>query len=254
MRISAQAFHAPKAGNQESEYEDALCPEVPLIGEKGSVFRFAVGDGATETSFARIWAKQLVRAFCKGKLEGDEFPLSMRSLRERWLKFVSKKAMPWYMEEKVRSGAFAAVVGLALHDSTEGDEEGMWRALAIGDCCVFQVRRRKLVTSFPIQSSCQFNSSPLLLSSRGALDQDDSQAILTMCGTWRKGDAFYLMSDAVACWFLTQVEKGRVPSRELQDLSPNKGEDFDSWLASLREHKAIRNDDVTVLRIEIEQD
>jgi hypothetical protein len=75
-----------------------------------------------------------------------------------------------------------------------------------------------------------------------------------MGGMWRKGDTFYLMSDAISCWFLTQVENGRVPSRELQDLTPGKSGNFLSWLAALREQKAIRNDDVTVLRIEIERD
>jgi hypothetical protein len=254
MRVSAQAFRAPKAGNQESEYEDACCPERPLISEKDSTFRFALGDGATETSFAGVWATQLVRAFCKGKLEGDEFSLSLRLLRERWLKFASRKPMPWYTEEKVRSGAFAAMVGLVLNDSCEPEEDGNWRALAIGDSCVFQLRKRKLVASFPIQSSDQFNSSPVLLGSRSVQGQGDAQGILTMCGMWRKGDTFYLMSDAISCWFLTQVENGRVPSRELQDLTPGKSGNFLSWLATLRDHKAIRNDDVTVLRIEIEQD
>jgi hypothetical protein len=253
MRLSAQAFRAPKAGNQESEYEDAFCPERPIISKKGPAFCFAVADGATETSFSGVWATQLVRAFCKGDMEGKEFSRNLSVLRERWLKVVSRKPMPWYAEEKIRSGAFAAIVGLVLDDSSKPEEDGSWRALAIGDSCVFQLRELQLVASFPIQSSDQFNNSPLLLASRGAERQDDTQGFLTTCGTWRKGDTFYLMTDAIACWFLSQVETGRVPSRELQDLSSGKSRHFRSWLTSLRERKVVRNDDVTIVRIEIEK-
>src|SRR5437879_3789162 len=118
MRISAQAFWSPKAGNQESEYEDAFGPEHPIIGKEGTTFRFAVGDGATETLFSGVWAKQLVRAFCRGQLEGQGFPHHLTALRERWLKIVTRKPMPWYAEEKLRSGAFAAIVGTILDDSS----------------------------------------------------------------------------------------------------------------------------------------
>jgi hypothetical protein len=253
MRLSAQAFSAPKAGNQDAEYEDAFCPERPLIGKRSSTFRFAVADGATETSFSGVWATQLVRAFCKGELEGKEFSRSLGGLRERWLKVVSRKPMPWYAEEKVRSGAFAAIVGLILDDAAEPREGGKWRAIAIGDSCVFQLRETQLIASFPMQSSDQFNNSPLLLGSRGKPCQADIQGILSICGTWRRGDTFYLMTDAIACWFLTQVENGRVPSRELQDLSSGKNRNFESWLTSLREQKVVRNDDVTIVRAEIEK-
>src|SRR5579864_6082712 len=100
MRVSAQPFWAPKAGNQKSEYEDAFCPERSLVSEKETRFRFAVADGATETSFSGIWAKQLVRSFCKGELQDGDLGQRLRKLRQRWRKIVSRKPMPWYAEEK----------------------------------------------------------------------------------------------------------------------------------------------------------
>ena len=253
MRVSAQAFWSPKAGNQDSEYEDAFWPEYEVISRKNKTFRFAVADGATETSFSGVWAKQLVRAFGKGELEGDQMPGTLNVLRERWLKIVSRKPMPWYAEEKIRNGAFAAIVGLHLTDSSEAREDGEWRALAIGDSCVVQVREKQLVTSFPIQSSNQFNNSPVLLSSRHSQDKTDTQVLMTTQGTWSKGDTFYLMTDAVACWFLKRVENGPIPLRKLQDLSTSRSNNFQSWLSAVREHKTIRNDDVTIMRVEIEK-
>jgi hypothetical protein len=253
MRVSAEAFWSPKAGNQELEYEDAFSPERPLISTASLTFRFAIADGATETSFSGVWAKQLVRAFVKGDLEGQGLPDRLRQMREKWHNVVSRKPLPWYAEEKIRSGAFAAVVGLTLKDRPELEEDGEWSAFAIGDSCVFQLRERELIASFPIRSSEEFNNSPVLLGSGRTDDQTDLQALVTREGKWRRGDTFYMMTDAIACWFLTRVEDGRVPSRELQDLSHGKSKHFRSWLAKIRERKLIRNDDVTIVRIEIEK-
>ena len=73
-------------------------------------------------------------------------------------------------------------------------------------------------------------------------------------GAWLAGDTFYLMTDAIACWFLRQAESEKVPARELQDLTDGNGNPFQSWLATLRNSGRLRNDDVTILRVEIEND
>ena len=153
------------------EYEDAFCPEQPLISCKKDVFRFAVGDGATETSFSGVWAKQIVRAICAGQFEGELLHQTLGRLRERWHKIVSRKPMPWYAEEKLRMGAYAALVGLVLNDPSSRLEDGEWTALAIGDSCVFQIRGKKLVASFPMERSESFNNSPELLCSENVLGQ-----------------------------------------------------------------------------------
>ena len=56
MITSATAWWAPKSGNTASEYEDAYAV-------KPEALRFAVADGASETSFARQWAELLVEGF-----------------------------------------------------------------------------------------------------------------------------------------------------------------------------------------------
>src|SRR5436309_5977268 len=56
MLASATAWWAPKAGNAAHEYEDAFALEAAAL-------RFAVADGASETSFARQWAELLVDRF-----------------------------------------------------------------------------------------------------------------------------------------------------------------------------------------------
>jgi hypothetical protein len=61
MHILAQAFWLPKAGNNIDEYEDAFWPR-RQIDASAEAFSFAVADGATETSFSKLWAEMLVRA------------------------------------------------------------------------------------------------------------------------------------------------------------------------------------------------
>jgi hypothetical protein len=67
MHVVTEAFWLPKAGNTLEEYEDAFWPRKSM-DRSLSMFRCAVADGATETSFSRVWAQTLVRAYCRGHL------------------------------------------------------------------------------------------------------------------------------------------------------------------------------------------
>jgi hypothetical protein len=157
------------------------------------------------------------------------------------------------LEHKIRSGAFASILGIVLTNAAEGEEGGSWNAFAIGDSCVIQFRGIDLVTSFPIRSADQFNNSPALLCSRNMQPEHDVKLVLTEEGMWHGGDSFYLMTDAIACWLLRQVEEGHTPAQELADLSVTRGEHFQTWLDAIRARRAIRNDDVTMLSVQIEQ-
>jgi hypothetical protein len=56
MDLYVRAFWLPKAGNSADEYEDAFDYS---LAER----RFAIADGATESSFAKRWARSLVQGF-----------------------------------------------------------------------------------------------------------------------------------------------------------------------------------------------
>lgn len=254
MRVSAQGFWAPKLGNKDSEYEDAYCPRRELISQEDSSFHFAVADGATETSFSGLWAKQLVRAFSKGMSDGPRIQQGIGALRDKWQKIVSRRPLPWYAEEKVRSGAFAALAGLILEDANGMKRQGTWRGIAVGDSCIFHLRRKRVLLSFPITKSEDFNNSPRLLSSRRPENQRERAKIGMTSGLWQEEDTFYLMTDAIACWFMKRAESDNVPARELADLTGGDGSSFRLWLKELREESDLRNDDVTILRVEIERE
>jgi hypothetical protein len=160
--------------------------------------------------------------------------------------------LPWYGEEKARQGAFAALVALELTGADSGGSEGYWRAAALGDSCLFQMRGKDLLAWFPMDSSAAFNNRPFLLGSVGLEEVCLADRIVPQDGTWARGDIFYLMTDALAWWFLHQTEATGSPPDVLRDLTSSEGPaPFPAWVDSLREGGLIRNDDCTLLRISI---
>ena len=154
MWVCLQDFHTPKNGSSEAEYEDAYSPDACFHrGIDG--FRCAVADGASESAFSREWAQLLVRNFARRRLR-------LRHLQDIWEKLVKLRPLPWYLEAKVDKGAHAAFVGLSIRDG----EHQSWRALAIGDSCLFQVRDSQMLLAAPIDKAEEFNNSPHLLSTK----------------------------------------------------------------------------------------
>ena len=248
MHIFAQAFWLPKLGNSDEEYEDAYWSE-QHINREANNFSFAVADGATETSFSGLWARMLVRAYCKGQLHRKRLHKSLLDLQRKWLEQVSKGSLPWYAEEKLRDGAFSALVGLTIKGVNSGEgKAAKWEAMAIGDCCLFQIKGQRLVYAFPLEESEQFNSRPSLLSSNHAYNNSLVSNVVRTRGVLESGDEFYLMTDALACWFLRAIEQNDRPSEDLREhLTPER---FESWIMELRKDKLIRNDDVTLFYVE----
>lgn len=250
MQISCQTLWLPKHGSSEEEYEDAYFPEDVLNINK-RLFRCAVADGATETSFSGLWAQLLTKAYAD-----DDIDLNL--LADNWKKQTTKADQPWYVEEKRASGAFAALVGLTIRASKDKRENsGTWEATAIGDSCLFQVRKKELITCYPMERWQQFNSSPQLLSSntRNNSAELTSQLAETYEEEWRSGDIFFLMSDAIACWFLRRQAESDDGVAVISKTTTK--ESLTTLVDEERRHKDeegrawMRNDDVTLMRIKV---
>ena len=70
-------------------------------------------------------------------------------------------------------------------------------------------------------------------------------------GSWGCEDAFFLMTDALACWFFKELEEGNKPWNLLRDLDTEDGVPFEKFVADLRSGQRMKNDDVTLVRIDI---
>lgn len=254
LTCSLNRFSVHKAGNEPHDYEDAFAPKLNGQIQSDSI-SVAVSDGAGETSFAREWAKMLARAYVRERFTNIE---TLRNetdiLAKRWHTFVNRRPLPWFAEEKVRLGAFATLLGVQCGSSSSGSHEsGQCSAIAIGDSCLFQVRNDALVSSFPLQHSTEFGNNPILLSSNPARNSQVWANVRLQSAEWKIGDAFFLATDALACWFLSEHERKERPWNILLGFTEdsNPYELFKAWADKLRLSSEMKNDDVTLLMLRV---
>lgn len=257
MYIHWDFFSLHKAGNAGSDYEDACWPS-SSDEASGSCFRCAISDGATEASFSGLWARMLVEAYGTGKLtqhvsseelEESVEPGILRELQHRWLEGVGNKPLPWYAEEKIRYGAFSSLLGLHFCEDLSA---GRWSAIAVGDSCLFQLRDSQIITSFPLTQKEEFNSRPLLVPSDPVDNDRLPEYVRTARGSWKEDDSFLLMTDALAHWFIGAMGRSIDPWIAVQKLrAVDQARSFEEWVAQLRSSGELRNDDVTLLRIDM---
>ncbi|MBV9324919.1 MAG: protein phosphatase 2C domain-containing protein [Chloroflexi bacterium] len=235
-------FRLPKDGSTRAEYEDA-------IAWSRRHQRFAVADGASASAFARLWARLLVRAYVSGTLSAETLESDLGAAQHRWSADVERRDLPWYAAEQVRRGAFAALVGLTLDDS------GTWSALAVGDACLFLVRDGRILTAVPLSDAQAFDNRPLLIGSRAEANTRlrDEGAIIAVAGTWQPGDTFLLMSDALAASFLElQLQPARSTCSALTVLEfQPTARGFRRWVRAMRSRRLLRNDDVSLVWLEL---
>lgn len=234
-----QALHTHKRGNAPEEYEDAFAGDAA----KG---RFAVADGASESSFAATWAKLLVEGFLVAEgMPWRDFAW-LGPARQRWAADVDLRPLPWYAEEKREQGAYATLLGVAFSRVS-------WRALAVGDSCLFRFRGGKMGKSFPLARSSDFGNQPALLGSRGRSADTPSRSICRARGEWRPGDRFLLMTDALAEWMLRRTEQKQRPTDDIDRLLAESApqDAFAAWVAERRDRQGLRNDDVTLVVIDL---
>lgn len=246
-RTESRLFLLPKDGSTEEECEDAAA------ADDGSM-SYAVADGATEAFDARRWARRLADQWVRARrapVGAGEFGAWVVAQGE-WLESEWKGAgeLPWYAEEKRRGGSFAAFVGLSFEARSEGPR---WRSVALGDSCLVQLRGGSIVAALPVASHADFNSTPPLVPSMGALRETALARAVFREGGAAAGDIFLLLSDALAAWFL-EAHVGEEHARlaefdSLAAASENKA--LVEFLFSERREGRLKDDDVAVVRVSI---
>lgn len=253
MVVDFAAFWLPKDGARASEYEDAFAPAA-LDDAPRTRLRCAVADGASESAYARLWARQLVGEFTSGGLTGPDL-VELPRVGRRWADEVSRilarDEPAWYLERKAEEGAFAAFIGLEFVDAPGRDDAGTFGAIALGDSCFVQVREDAIERAFPIERAAAFDARPLLVPSVPERVDEVAAAIARYGGAWQSGDRFYVMSDALACWFLAGSERAERPWQHLDRFERRDRADFRQWVRALRRSSVLKNDDVTLLRLRV---
>jgi len=263
MSFFVSIYSLPKRGLEPQENQDAfwplLAPRLQFKAERSQeclspVLLAAVADGATEGMFGEIWSRILasraaqVFPDCRlDRLIGDS--------SSAWLRFKQRKAsagraltrLPAWLEEPgLEQGAFSTFAAISLA------EDHTWTAVAVGDSCLFHVRADELLLHWPVQTSADFARRPYLLcSAQGPGTQLDDNT-RSVCGRWAVDDHFFLMSDALACWFLRECEQGGKPWVTLLNLGTDEARgSFEDMVTHWRESEGMRNDDVTLIRVDV---
>jgi len=242
-----RVFWDGKLGSPAEEFEDAFWPSVPETAS-GVGRRFAVADGATESSYSRHWAMLLVEAYGRGAVRPGKLVRALPSLQATWQSSHEGTSRPWFAAEKVAMGAFAALLGVSI--TGEGVDRKL-SGLAVGDCCLVVVGGGGNCSPWPIGKSGDFGLNPALLSSAA----DPGSQLPLIQGLRRKlapDDILFLMSDAIAAWSLREAEEGRNPWTHLRDFAVGDDDRFREWARGVREAGQMRDDDVTLAIVDPE--
>jgi hypothetical protein len=229
--LSCRCLQVPKNGSTREEFEDGAAWDC-------ATGRFAVADGATESIYAGEWAAVLGESFVADPPSVESLNDWLGPLQRQWFSRVNGRSDSWYVEEKLRDGAFATLLGLAIDPVA-----ATWLAISLGDSCLFHIKEDRLALAFPIEKANGFGARPSLIGSRRSLATPPAIAR----GSFLRGEQLFLMTDALAEWFHMQAESGCKPWGDLRQMSDDL---FPIWIDALRTTGQMKNDDVTLLTIE----
>jgi hypothetical protein len=243
--VGVQLTH-PKPGSAESENEDSF----RLDARAG---RLVVSDGAGSSFAARDWSQAICNVLSESPFPTDHGQVAERLTiaAGRWNELQQTALRPdgaetqWWAQEGLRRGAFATVLDIEVGEYTEratGQRRRGWRAFAVGDSCVLQLRNEsehwRIVQSFPLTTSGEFDSNPELVSSNKPT---------VAVGRWssgeaQPGDVLIGATDAVSQWLMTPgTDLGLCLSLDEKDLT--------DLFTVLRTSQKMVKDDVTFVRL-----
>ncbi len=212
--------------------------------------KFSISDGVSKSFFPKYWAEYLVNEFVsKGKIDEEKF---LRECQEKWLKkiteIVSKPNVKYFTQNAFnnRAPALATFVGLQLFE-----KEKKWEASALGDSFLFYLpkSRKSFKDCIKLSSKTEpivFDNYPDYFSSVG---EKFKGTIKKTAKRDLESGAFYLMTDALAEWFINEEENAIGKINVWKDQ-----EDFNRFVNEERLSEKLGNDDSAILIISIEDD
>lgn len=256
--LSARVYcnSIPKAGSGEIENEDAIAVHPWRRVQKLTRLRCAIADGATQASFSRLWANILVENAIKSNLTPSlkKTKLLMNNSYEKWQSNIERIKLPWFAVEKAEKGAYSSFLWVSINSTVKGIYANL-SAVSVGDSELIIVRSNDLFRAHPLNSSIEFNSSPMLISSKK--EKNSNLKLNTIREKVVAGDDIILVTDSLAKYLLTQFEIGNNPLNTFQPFmqtAPDQTLVFRSWIESKRQDRLLKNDDSTMIWIHLFDD
>jgi Protein phosphatase 2C len=244
MEIKYSALQSPKPGSNAKQCEDAFA-----FSESSAIA--AVCDGAGRAFESRLWARLLANSFVKNSplgLTNDALLDWVDSVAVAWSRSIPWERLNVFEEEKARLGSTATLIGLQLAAPSPQATNGTWQCLAMGDSCLFQVSQGRLARALPLKKSSDFSVHTPLLSTQRGINEQIAGKLMAKNGNWQDGDRFFLLTDAVAKWFLSEYEQGNAPWDFLSSLDEQP---FKTFVQDKQARGLMRQDDVTVFMMRV---
>lgn len=240
MKVSIKGFITCKSAEQFID-----CADNYAVNKNSH--RFSVSDGVSKSFFPKVWSEILVTQFVdRTDLKESEL---IRICQDEWQKrideIVSLPETKWHTRTLYnrREPALATFVGLQFFE-----KEKKWSASALGDSFLFFVPKgfkdyqKELVKLSSKSEPIVFDNFPDYLTSIGKSHKGRAKEK----GGNLKDGTFYLMTDALAEWFLKEGENaiGKITVWKNQS-------DFERFIAQAIDENQLTNDDSAILCIEL---
>jgi hypothetical protein len=254
-RVQVVVFHEAKAGSADVEWEDGAGHDSgdPATGRNA---RCIVVDGATEAYDSIRWVGQLVDSFLGIHPAGGAPALTDRAMDEwfglmqdRWVQNAPAAFASVFEERKFREdGSFATLLGCEIHGL--GGSQPRWSAVALGDTVLFHVRGSRVLAQFPALAAEDFGLNP-----DGVFTQPSARARMRARlghadGSLAVGDRLFLATDAFAEW-MVRVARSDADLLWRTLVRLDHPARFRRIVADRRRAGEMKNDDVTLMRVEI---
>ncbi|MCS7256092.1 MAG: protein phosphatase 2C domain-containing protein [Thermomicrobium sp.] len=269
----------PKSSRSSETNEDAS------TFEPGQNYVWAaVADGTSEGAYSRLWARALVE-----QLNASERRRWCRNFpnRKQWFeRFIDEAGQkfskdlpehrPWYIEASLERGV-SATLAIARVDR----KNHKLSLAAVGDCCIAYWFEGERPCSWPLQNSRAFHNAPATVTWMpfcSALNPPVELYVRNLDIHDSRSISIALMTDALALWFVRELENGGTPHERLLELaatqavgltsprrsrrglaklaaSPERAcEHFTAWVRELRQRKQLRDDDTTLVLLRCDLD
>lgn len=221
------------------------------INEKTN--KFAISDGVSKSFFPDVWAELLVEFFLsnEGRINLTDIE-AYKSIQSQWIKkvgeIVNKPNQKYFVKNFFIQGRPAAATFVGLHFFKE-DNIFKWEAIALGDSFLFFVPDEikeinesfDKVTHLSSKRDFEFNNFPDFFDSRNVI----SKGKIKQRKNDLKNGTFYLMTDALAEWFISEKQNA------IKIISTWKTQkDFEDSVIENRKLN-LENDDSAILILNI---
>ncbi|GEP93695.1 hypothetical protein SAMN05660909_05603 [Chitinophaga terrae (ex Kim and Jung 2007)] len=241
MKIKIKGFITSKKSELYSD-----CADNYAVNREHN--KFAISDGVSKSFFPKVWSDILVKKYVNQKdWKNEEFIIEcQKEWQSKIDEIVNQPETKWFTKSQYnrKDPALATFVGLQFIES-----EQKWIAQALGDSFLFFIPKDSNKIEIQLSSKVDpivFDNFPDYFSSISIHPQKGKVKIKErpmVEGT------FYLMTDALAEWFIQDTEQAIQKLKNIQNQ-----EQFLVTIEDERNTNRLNDDDSAVLIIDISDD